>query len=179
MNDIEAVILTGGGSRRMGMDKSKLLLNGEAMLDRMLRLLDEVRISTTVLGPDGLPDSSPGSGPLCALAGFRPTKSFVFVTSCDIPRFDPSVVTLMRDQIGDSDACIPVYEQRLQPLCALYSSKAFGLLPDLIQQGEIKVSGWTDRLNVETFEITKTVDPRAIRGANTPEEWADLVSDLV
>ena len=51
------VILAGGESRRMGRDKLRLPLEGEALLERVLRRWEEVfpRVLVSVAGPDRYP----------------------------------------------------------------------------------------------------------------------------
>ena len=51
------VILAGGKSRRMGRDKLRLPLEGEALLERAVRRWEEVfpRVLVSVAGPDRYP----------------------------------------------------------------------------------------------------------------------------
>src|SRR5690349_7725088 len=120
--EIEAVLLTGGASSRMGQDKAKMLVHGEPMAARIARLLSESGIPVTVCGReplDGcsfLADDAAFQGPFVALSRFEPRAPFVFVASCDLPGFSASVVELLRARIADRDAAIPVMEGPMQPL---------------------------------------------------------------
>ena len=51
--DIEAFILTGGQSRRMGTDKSQLLLDGQSFVERIAGELSAVTQSVTIVGGNG------------------------------------------------------------------------------------------------------------------------------
>ena len=171
--EIEAVLLTGGASRRMGQDKSKMLVQGEPLGARIARLLVWAGYPVTVCGREPLAghsflaDASEFAGPLVALSQFRATREFVFVVSCDLPGFDPRIVGRLADELGGKDAVIPSREGRLQPLCALYRSTAFPIAAELVGKGEQRIFAWVDRLRV------REVDDLAgdwIRNVNTPEE---------
>lgn len=171
---LEAVLLTGGASRRMGQEKSKLLVAGEPLGQRIARLLTEGEIPVTVLGREPLPgcsfvaDEEELAGPLAALARFTPSREFVFICSCDVPGFSPELVSDLESQISHHEAAVPVVDGRLQPLCALYHGSAFAKATDLVRDGEKRIMRWVDALNVVH------VSPREESWAsnvNTPEEW--------
>lgn len=162
----------------MGMDKASLRIHGETMVDRIGRLLGEVGVPLTILGPQGKPDSQPLAGPLVALSEFSPTAPSVLVVSCDIPGFNPRLVEFLHRQKGDFDAAIPNLEGRLQPLCGLYSSNAFQDASALVRQGETRVMRWLECLRVKAIEpenfVRAGLDPDCARGANTRAEWEAL-----
>lgn len=177
--ELEAVVLTGGSSRRMGSDKASLVIKGERASDRMVRLLQSIGLETTILGPGGKPDFTPGAGPLAAISNFSPTADWVFVASCDIPLFDPRLVSLLMSRRNSADAVLPIFEQRIQPLCALYSSKALESASQLVQSGESRVLTWIDTIHVNLIDEADlkgaNLSPNCVCGANTPEEWAALI----
>ncbi|MGE0002495.1 MAG: molybdenum cofactor guanylyltransferase [Fimbriimonadaceae bacterium] len=174
---VEAVVLTGGQSRRMGKDKASILIKGEAMHVRLVRMLETAGFPTTVLGPQGVADLEPDSGPLRALAAFRPDHDWVFVCSCDLPLFDPAVVGVLRAQADGYDAVVPSLEGRLQPLAALYSNVAFDIARGF-DAGEGRMMEWVRALKV--CEVTDEdlaasgLQPGSVASANTPEEWQAL-----
>lgn len=171
--EIEAVLLTGGASRRMGQDKSKMLVMGEPLGERIARLLAWAGYSVTVCGREPIPghaflaDAEEFAGPLVALSRFKPTQEFVFVISCDVRGFDPRIVGRLADEIGGNDAVIPSRDDRLQPLCALYRSTAFDLLLELVASGERRIFGWVDRLAVRQVD---TLPREWLLNWNTPED---------
>src|SRR4051812_28771963 len=95
---LEAVLLTGGASRRVGEDKAKLLVEGEPLARRISRLLIDSAIPVTVLGGEPLPDcefladEEAFRGPLAAISRFIPSREYVFVCSCDVPGFSPELI---------------------------------------------------------------------------------------
>ncbi len=114
----------------------------------------KIEILVTVLGREPiegaafLKDSEEFAGPLAALAAFHPRRPFVLVVSCDLPLFDPRVVPLLRDEIGEFDAAIPVADRRLQPLCGLYRSRCFEIASAALREGRRSVFAWVERLSV-------------------------------
>ena len=186
MPSIEAIVLTGGGSRRMGQDKSKLLIDGIPQAERIVRQFVEAGIPVTVLGREMvegaafLKDREDFGGPIAALSAFHPTADFIFVASCDLPRFDFRLVHLLLERIGDREACAPETDGFRQPLCALYAKGAFEKLATLEDQCAM---GWLNVLNATIIKepelIANGIDPAVTRGANTPEELADMMGEVV
>jgi molybdenum cofactor guanylyltransferase len=74
MPKLGGLVLAGGGSRRMGLDKAALELGGLSFLDRAIALLqaagaEDLRIAGRPDLPGGLADAEPGGGPARALLG--------------------------------------------------------------------------------------------------------------
>jgi molybdopterin-guanine dinucleotide biosynthesis protein A len=180
---VEAVLLTGGRSVRMGRDKAAIPLGGETQAERIVRLLGEAGIETTVLGKEPvpgaplLPDDETVRSPLEALRRFHPRAPLVLVLSCDLPLFDPRLATVLQQRLGDADAAIPFVDGFRQPLVGLYRSAAFAAIPNVTCPMD-----WLDRLKVNLVSEDDLkdagVDPNATRGANTPEELSALIGDV-
>lgn len=177
MNDIEAIVLTGGASRRMGRDKATLPIDGEAQAARIVRLLAEVGVPTTVLGKAPVPgaefleDDETVVDPLTAIDRYRPVETFVLVLSCDLPRFDARLVDALRKAIGEANAAAPFVDGFRQPMVALYRDVAFELIPE---EATCPMD-WLvslDHVLVDEAKLGDLAD--ATRGANTPEEFARL-----
>lgn len=180
----EAVMLTGGQSRRMGQDKAKLAIGGVAQAARIVRQLADAGIRVTVLGQEPIEgaefqrDQAEFAGPIAALSAFVPRAAYVFVTSCDLPLFNVRLVACLQERIGSADACAPEVDGFRQPLCALYSANAFDKLAALEDQCAM---GWLNALNTvivpESELIQAGIKPAAARGANTPEELAQALQE--
>lgn len=186
MTEIEAVILTGGASTRMGTDKAKLDVLGEAQAIRIANLLSGMGIPVTFLGPHKFADyphkadQERGAGPLAALASFAPTASSVFVVSCDLPAFDPHVVTCLRSALGPADAALPKIDGQRQTLCGLYRDRCFPVAAEVLKSGDRRVKAWVSRLHVknvdETVLLAAGIAIEACLSANTPEEFERLAA---
>lgn len=174
---IEAVLLTGGASRRMGTDKASLLVEGEPIGQRIARELAKACVRVTVLGREPLPgleflpDAVEYDGPLSALARFKPREPLVFVASCDLPRFQGEIVRELAERLGEHDAAVPIWEGRLQPLCALYRYTAFQALGARLEAGDRRLMSWVSQCDCLEIEASELRHGMATHHANTPEEF--------
>lgn len=180
---IEAAVLTGGQSRRMGEDKASLQINGVPQAERIVRSLRAAGIEVTTLGrapvegASFLADEEEFRGPLAALARFKPTADAVFVSSCDLPRFDASLVRFLADRLGGHESAVPFVDGYRQPLCALYRRSAWDKLPTERQCA----MGWLEALDVvlvsEQELLDAGVSPASTRGANSREELDRVLNE--
>jgi len=193
---IEGVLLTGGASRRMGRDKASIDLRGETMAERAARVLLATCERVTVLGPSpvlglpNIPDRNPHSGPLLALADFNPTADLVVVLACDMPRVTSELIALLIETLStpgyqdpplprspqgsrfsasacESDACVPITDDRLHPTCAIYRADALRLARSVAESGQRSMMALLDALNV----ITIPVEQKLMKNVNEPGDF--------
>jgi molybdopterin-guanine dinucleotide biosynthesis protein A len=186
-NTHEAVILTGGTSRRMGTDKAMLQLCGEPVAGRLTQQFREVEWPVTVLGNHPIPgarlipDKQLFAGPLACLRDFVPECDFVFVLSCDVPLFDSKNAQVFLDHIGLSDAIFPILDGFDQPLCGLYTANAFSFLRENPEW--VRLKDWTAALNVirwgESDLSSHGIDVDTLQGANTKDEFQKLTGETI
>ncbi|MFI1164984.1 NTP transferase domain-containing protein [Streptomyces sp. NPDC020801] len=133
----DAVVLAGGGARRLGgADKPGLRVGGRALLDRVLGACAGAR--TTVVVADTRPtarpvrwarEDPPGGGPLASLdAGLRHTTAQdVVVLSADLPFLEQATVRRLLSALrtgGADGALLTDADGRDQPLVAAYRAHA-------------------------------------------------------
>jgi molybdopterin-guanine dinucleotide biosynthesis protein A len=139
--DIDAFILVGGRSSRMGRDKACLELDGKTLVDRAAAAIAEglapTRITLVAAGPEQVLtifghehsfsfvfDVHPNRGPFgavhAALANAR--TEWIFVMACDLPLVTAEFLQVLSQYVaGDIDAVAPIQDDgKPQPLCALY-----------------------------------------------------------
>jgi len=130
------IVLCGGRSTRMGLDKATLPFGPELMLQRVVRLLRSVVSPVTVVAAEDqlLPDlpsevittvdQRPDHGPLEGLhAGLLAAQQHVdavFVTSCDVPLLRPEFIRRMCALLADYEIVVPVDEKHIHPLAGVY-----------------------------------------------------------
>ena len=136
---MEGFILAGGKSRRMGTDKSALVVDGKTMLERAASVLASISPDgISVVGgpwdaalgynliedPVGSTDSLERSGPMLGLCGALSAASteWIAVLACDLPFVSSGLLrTLAAIDRTDADAVVPMQSDGIaQPLCALY-----------------------------------------------------------
>jgi molybdopterin-guanine dinucleotide biosynthesis protein A len=190
---IDGYVLAGGASRRMGSDKSQLVLGGETMLRRAASALRTVsdRVAAVGVSPensDGLPavpdefDTGGGQrrGSIVGLyAALRNSAAdWTAVLACDMPfvvgELFKRLVTLVRD---DVDVIVPVQpDGRLQPLCALYRRDAcLPVVEEMLTTGEWKLQNLFDRVRTRRVDFDEVRDLENAElfflNVNTPEEY--------
>lgn len=185
-HDIEAVLLTGGAGRRMGRAKAAIEIDGERADVALAARLRAAGCPVTILGRvpvNGcafLPDAEDYQGPACALSRFMPNARRLFALACDVVRFDPALIAVALALRGDHAAVVPIVDGFRQPLCALYSAECLVELREMTARGERRLQRWLDALRVRELypdELASAgLDPRCVRGANTPEELRDLLA---
>ena len=126
-------VLAGGRSTRMGKDKAFLEVDGEPLLARQLRLLDQAGASELLIsGREGVDysafgvkviyDALPGVGPLAGLVSALQSASFplVLVLAVDLPAMTLAMLSMILGACTEGRGCVPVEAHRLQPLAAAY-----------------------------------------------------------
>jgi molybdopterin-guanine dinucleotide biosynthesis protein A/alkylated DNA repair dioxygenase AlkB len=143
---VAGVLLTGGGSRRMGFDKALLEVDGRRNAARVGAALSEVAAPVVEIGPgvsglSALADERPGEGPLVATAAAgqalraRGHRGPVVVVACDLPFISAADLALLVGWPG-SASVVPVVDGHPQPLCARWAEADVAAAADLVAAGE-------------------------------------------
>jgi molybdopterin-guanine dinucleotide biosynthesis protein A len=142
--DIEAYILIGGRSSRLGTDKAFVEIDGTSLATRALNTVRESGIAsktTFVAGSethfaiqaiqldapfifDLIEDRGPLGG-LHAALSYAQTE-WIFLTACDFPFVSSGLIGFLAEKISDGlGAVVPIQtDGRMQPLCAFFNVKA-------------------------------------------------------
>ncbi len=186
---VTGLVLAGGSSRRMGQNKPLLVLGGETLIARQLRLLRGVCRSVAVLGPTEwftgldvavLPDELPGRGPLGGLyTGLKRTRTeFNLLLGCDLPFVDPRFLDFLcrRALALRADVTVPESHDRgAQPLCGLYRRRAWKAVRATLEAGVNKFTAFFPRVLVDRVpwrEIARAgFSSRMFDNMNTREDY--------
>ncbi len=165
ISQLDAIVLAGGDSRRMGSPKSILPFGGTtlagAAVQALLPLFRQVFVVTRDKAPlygldvEILEDGRPLHGPLVGLArGLSQSGApWCFVAACDMPFLQAEVIRKMAAHLGDCDAVVPEYNGRLQTLHAFYSSSCLSIAEELLGQGITSMKALISRCRVT--ELTR------------------------
>jgi len=188
----DAVVLAGGGARRLGgADKPALTVGARTLLDRVLSACAGAR-TTVVVGPRRpvhrpvlwAREQPPGSGPLAALdAGLRRTTSdTVLVVSADLPFLRPStvraLVTAAREPAGgegELDGAL-LHDVRDQPLIAAYRAEPLRRELALLHTEYGRLAGLPLRLLLPELRLRRITDPDRITAALDCDTWNDVAA---
>ena len=189
MKDIEAFILAGGASRRMGTDKSQLLIERQTFADRIAETLSRVADAVALVGGDArsglrtVPDVYPQWGALGGLhAALAACKSeWAIVVACDLPFVTSELFSFLALLRLDHDAVVPVQQDgRPQPLAALYRvDPCRRRAGELIEAGRRRPLDLLEAVNtrwVEFDELTNLAQPeRFFVNINTPSDYDEAI----
>ena len=182
-----AVVLTGGKSSRMGRPKALLLFDGEPLIVHLVRALKRMFAETVIVAaPDqDLPDLPATlvrdevayQGPVGGIYyGLKATSGeSCFVTSCDVPFLNPALISYLTTQISHYDVVVPFWENRFQPLHAVYRTTVLPLLKGQLDRGELRPIYLFDK--VQTCKVDEDVirrfDPEGLSflNMNTPDDY--------
>ena len=185
------VVLCGGESRRMGRSKAWLPFGEEALLQRVVRTLQECLSPIVVVAQaeQSLPtlpaevlrthDEHPGRGPLeglrVGLGGIAGKAEVAFVTSCDVPLLQAAFVRAMLDRLGEHQVVVPVDDRFHHPLAAVYRTSVHAEIEALLQADQRRPIALFDRVSTLRIPVEelRDVDPAldSLRNVNLPEDY--------
>ena len=185
--EITALILAGGKSRRMGGKDKGLLPFGDGLLvehvlGRILPQVGAVLISANRnreiyarLGYPVIADPLDGfQGPLAGfLAGLENMQTeYLLTLPCDGPYIvDDLASRLARGLIGaDADIAVAHDGNRLQPVYALLHRRVVAGLRLALKEGERKIDRWYPRNHWVSVDFSDV--PQQFSNINTPEDYA-------
>jgi molybdopterin-guanine dinucleotide biosynthesis protein A len=187
VNDITGVLLVGGKSRRMGMDKAFLKIAGIPLYLRVLQTLQEVFHSVILVGdynarflPHQLPlypDLYPGSAMGGLYSGLHHAATErIFVLPCDLPFPNPHLVRHLSAASAGKDVAVPVSDSGVEPLFAVYAKGCLEPMKLLLEKGIYRIRDCYPGLKVNYVgkEEVCRIDPgfRSFVNLNTPAEFA-------
>lgn len=130
IDDIEAFILAGGASRRMGADKSQLLIDRQTFAERISETLLGLTDSITLVGRQAEGSNLPSVADVYpqwgALGGLHAAltackRDWAIVVACDLPFVTADLFSYLASLRLGHDAIVPIQpDGRLQPLAAFY-----------------------------------------------------------
>jgi len=166
-----AIIMAGGGSSRMGTDKSMLPIKGQSMIEAICEQLrgffDQILISANevdkfaFLGFEVIPDKVPEQGPLMGIASALEASAneLNFVVACDIPKINLACVNRMLTEAVESQADIVVPttgEEKYEPLFAIYRKTALEAINKTLSSGKRKITEVFTLCKVKHIELDNT-----------------------
>ena len=194
MTQLEGAILVGGRSRRMGRDKSGLLVGGQPMLDRIIDAVSPIvgRLRLVGSGPTGdkgitssiatayehQPDLEPGLGPLAGIHAAMSTAEApaVLIVACDLPFVTERFLRgLCAALTAEHEAVVPKDASgRLVAVCAVYRTSCLSSLELRLKRHELAARDFAASIRTRYLEgeTLLALDPKGLclKNINTPAE---------
>ncbi len=192
MQSISILVLAGGQSQRMGVNKALLRIDAqETLIARVVHNLQPLSRDIVVVSnsPElyaDLPvrhagDLFPGAGPLAGLhAGLAVAEHpWSLVVACDMPLVDHRLVRFMILLSEGHDLVVPRKDGELEPLHALVSKACLPAIEARLTAGQRRVISFYPDVRVRVVEPGEVAifdpDGRSFANANTPEDWQRLL----
>jgi molybdopterin-guanine dinucleotide biosynthesis protein A len=189
-SNVDAFILAGGKSTRMGTDKAFVDFEGRTLLERALDCARAVTTNVRIVGDPAkfadfapvIEDIFPGCGPLAGIqAALQSTSADVsIILAVDLPFASPALLRFLIARAGQSPDCaavVPRVDQRWQPLCAIYRRPFAVLAESALCVGHYKIDplfSETKICGIEENELQKAgFPPRLFFNVNRPQDLAD------
>jgi len=179
----------------MGCDKAWLQIEGQPLLLRQIRRLQEAGLSEIGIAagpadrpplPD-IPRSMPllrdrflELGPLAGLeAGLSPfvqrnPLGWTLAVAVDLPELSSEWLRRLLAQTRPGVGCIPVHEGRLEPLAAVYPNLAWPIARERLEKRQASVQEFCRRGLEAGWMTSWELDPRddqTLINWNTPSDW--------
>jgi len=186
MADLNAFVLAGGRSSRMGMDKAYVTLGTQTLLERALSLVGGVASAVWIVGGrekfgrfgNVIEDEFPDHGPLGGIhAALRASSSDLnLVLAVDMPFVEVRFLEYLLVKAGGAKAIVtvPRADGAWQPLCAVYRRDFANLAEPALRAGKNKIDPLFAKCDVQVVdeeELSKAgLLTEMFRNLNTPEE---------
>ncbi|MDT0646024.1 molybdenum cofactor guanylyltransferase [Zunongwangia sp. F260] len=181
---IEAFVLAGGKSSRMGCDKGLMLMEGKPMISYVLKTLKKAGLPVKIIannpeynqfGVSVFPDVVKEKGPMGGLlSAFQNTSAdVVFLVSCDMPFLTEVGVKNLTSEVDIEEIIAPLVGQGINPLFALYPVKLKKKVEDAIASEELKMTDFIlkNKHTLVSSGFSKTTE--YFRNINTQEEFRE------
>jgi molybdopterin-guanine dinucleotide biosynthesis protein A len=184
-----AVLLAGGNSRRMGIDKASLTLGADKLIDISFKKLDSL-FSEVIIAADRwrkfsyLPakftDDLIKKGEKSSLRGIHSGLSLStycssFIIGCDMPFLSLPLIDYMSRFAVDFDIVVPRLGEYYQPLFAFYKKSTLESITRQLKENKLKLTGFYAHYRVReiTEEAIRHFDPQLLSffNVNTKENY--------
>ena len=177
-NNILAVILAGGKSKRFGQEKSQVKLGDKTLLEHSLSKLkskfDKILIvtnSNTIKDYKTIKDCIEGQlgplvGVLSAMKWIKKNKfsyNWIATFPCDTPFFNISIIEefFKASKLNDNLLYFVKSKEKRHNIFGLWSLKLIEILEkDIIENNYRKVEKWANKIGVKTIDVSyDDIDP--------------------
>lgn len=179
-------ILAGGKSSRMGKNKALLEYESKTFISRIIEQFEgqEIILSEAydneydIPGIKTVTDENEDIGPIEGIRQIlkASTNEYVFICACDMPFITSKIADYLSEFISsDYDCYVITDEDRMHPLCAIYSKKIIPVIEELIARKDYKLRLILDNTRTKLIGLENTnFDKKTVRNVNTKEEYNEL-----
>lgn len=188
--NVNAIVLAGGSSERMGYPKALLDFDGLRLIDRIINVLEPIFHKVLVVGGDPeiisdrivIADDNILNGPLVGLQRgmLVSDASWNFVIGCDMPFLNSMVIKRMAGRLQDTEVVLARIEGHLQPLHGFYSRGCLPNIHTLLNGGVTSLRALISLSDISILDSRDfiDIDPelRSFQDIDTPQEYHEALN---
>lgn len=183
--NITGIILAGGKSSRMGLDKSLLIYKNMTFIQHIINAIkplvkDIIIVSNTnahdKFGYKRVEDFIKDSGPLAGIhSGLsHSTTDYNLILSCDIPLIKTEILeVLVHSDYTNFDVVQIQSGEKTMPLIALYHKRCTQKCLELLKNNERRVREAINQLNTKSIIIDNSWS-EFVKNVNTKEDFKNI-----
>ena len=179
---ITGVILAGGVSARMGVDKTLLTMGEKTFFEIICQFMQSLFTNVLIAGNRSdlaqdlpcYPDRYPGSALGGLYTGLLEAKtSMIFVASCDMPFPDREIVRRLLIYRSGYDAVVPKTPYGFEPLFALYSKNCLDHMKWMLENKQYRIYDFYPKVLAKYVGVDELpMNWRwALTNINTPKQY--------
>ena len=202
--NLGAVVLCGGKSSRLGIDKTRLDFKGRTFLEQVVQQVRQVCSQVVIVGDTDLSfhqlpddvwmacDEADDKGPLEGIrVGLERLANaeneqggceFAFVTSCDVPLLQPALIGYLFEQLNGGSAVVPLQGDRVFGMTAIYRTRFHVEIGNRIKANQLRVSELATALDARCIdsETLRKIDPDldSLTNINSVDDYRNLLKRL-
>ncbi len=190
--NLSLAILTGGKSKRFGMNKCAYKIEGKTMMEWVFEsvasLFDEVLFvgnSSQTLNGRNISDIHSDKGPVGGLesALVHARNEYIFLTACDMPFISKPVVKRMIDKLDGQNVLCPFIDGKYQTTHAIYSKDVLNIVEMELKREKSTLTHVV--LTSENVKFLKEEDffdiegyKKSFENINSPQELQNFVERI-
>ncbi len=176
---LTGIVLAGGRSRRIGTSKALIPWENGKLIEHMVGFMERLFPVSLVMVKDPgeflflespgvrvLRDLTRETHPLGGIySGLHYSDTpYAFVCACDMPYIQPELVEVLWTSCEGYEATVPVWDDRPQPLCGIYSRDCLDAIKAMIDRKQYAIQELlrSVRTNLIREDEVKRVDPEGL-----------------
>lgn len=191
-NDVTGIILSGGKSKRMGVNKSLLKIGDKRLIEIIYGIVNDlfnkVILSTNepnlyeFLKLESFKDIYPGKGPLSGIhSGLLNSKTEKsFIVSCDMPFMSSEMIEYIINFKSSKPIIVVEANGFVQQLCGVYHKRCLPMIEKILSDDIIEERRHTqqEKRGCKVFELIKRAGADVIQAENLPFFKKDLFFNM-
>lgn len=187
IGNVNAAILCGGKSIRMGTDKALLFFEDEYIIVKEFTMLESIFNKVFLISNDKykfrniinkknnihiLEDIYPKTGPLGAIytALKENTTDYIFISACDMPMIDRNLIQNMYLSIEQNQILVAGYKNNIEPLFGFYHVSCLPIIEHQLKHNCLKIRDIYSKLKTGIYWMDSN-EKNAVINLNTPQDF--------